>query len=318
MIFIFTALYPEAKPLITMFGLKKRTDRTRFQQFVPEEYIKLMAGTNEREGEDSGRQRIRPEIVLVVTGVGPVNAAAAVSSALTEYDADSADQLLSFGTAAALHDTADKRGKTLFLINKILDQNADRCFYPDMLLETDVPETSVVTGSQVLTERAVSFLDIAAGSYELYDMEAAAVYQTGAFYMGPHQMSFLRVVTDRGISSDISDVKALARHVTESVEGNVEQILDYVEKLRNITRKDEKKLDILGEEEKKAVEKVIRDAHFSKVMQDQFIQYVKYGILSGANWMAEVKKLYDSGILPTIDKRNGKKVLDAIRNIISE
>ncbi|ETP73499.1 hypothetical protein UYO_0436 [Lachnospiraceae bacterium JC7] len=315
MVFIFTALYPEAKPLIKMFGLKKRADMTRFQQFVPEEYLKLMAGADGEDSGDSKGRRIRPEMVLTITGVGPINASAAVSSVLTEYDAGSADQLLSLGTAAMLH---KHDGKELFLLNKLLDQNSDRCFYPDMLVETAIPEASVVTGSQVLTERAVMFLDMAAGDYELYDMEAAAVYQAAAFYVGPHQQSFLRVVTDSGISEDVSDVKILAAHVTDSVERNVEQILDYVEKLREISAKEEERMDILGVPEKKAVEKVIRDAHFSKVMQDQFTQYVKYGSLSGISWMAEVERLYEEGVLPTVDKRNGKKVLDVIRNIISE
>ncbi len=319
MIFIFTALYPEAKPLIKIFGLKKRTDRTRFQQFVPDDYIKLMAGDNDGARDESGEKRIRPEIVLTVTGVGPVNAAAVVSSVLTEYDASHSDQLLSFGTAAALHKQQwEEKRETLFLLNKLLDQNTDRCFYPDMLVRTSIPEASAVTGSVVLTERAVRFLDMAAEDYDLYDMEAAAVYQAGVFYVGPHQMSFLRVVTDSGISANVSDVRTLAQHVSDSVERNVEQILDYVEKLRLISFGEKKRVDILGDLEKKTVEKVIRDAHFSKVMQDQFIQYVKYGTLSGINWMAEVEKLYESGVLPTVDKRTGKKVLDVVRNVISE
>lgn len=36
----------------------------------------------------------------------------------------------------------------------------------------------------------------------LYDMEAAAVYQAGAYYFGPHQMTFLKVVTDHGVAGN--------------------------------------------------------------------------------------------------------------------
>lgn len=317
MVYIFAALYPEAKPLIKMFGLKKRTDRNIFQQFVPEEYIKLIAGTDGMEKRSSSEKRVRPEMVLTITGVGPVNAAAAVSSVLTEYEAGYADQLLSFGTAAALHGQNVSAG-TMFLLNKLLDQNADRCFYPDMLIETSLPEASAVTGSSVLTERAAAFMDVAAEGYDLYEMEASAVYQTGAFYMGPHQMSFLRVVTDRGVSDNVSDVKELASCVTESVEQNVDRILNYVEKLREISEKDGKIMEFPGDNEAGFVEKVIADAHFSRVMQDQFTQYVKYASLSGINWRPTVEKLYEDGVLPTIDKRNGKKVLELVRNIISE
>ncbi|WP_036606830.1 hypothetical protein [Oribacterium sp. P6A1] len=320
MVFIFTALYPEAKPLIKMFGLKKRTDRSRFQQFVPEDYIKAASGTDGMEKENK-EGKIKPGMVLAITGVGPVNAAAAVSSVLTEYNAGSGDQLLSFGTAAALHgrkEGSENPEGTMFLLNKLLDQNSDRCFYPDMLIDAMVPEASAVTGSSVLSERAAAFMDMAARDYDLYDMEAAAVYQTGAFYMGPHQMSFMRVVTDMGVSDNVSDVRMLSDRVTGSVEKNVEQILGYVEKLREISLEDEKRMKIFGDGEEKYVEKVIADAHFSKVMKDSFTQYVKYAALSGINWRRIVEKLYDEGVLPTIDKRNGKKVLDVVRNVISE
>ena len=351
MVFIFTALYPEAKPLIKRFGLKKRVDSTRFQQFVSETLMKMHCETE--KGDCSSREALRqydlkekktqgdrdtigkadsdyenPEqgIVLTITGVGPISAAAAVSAALTEYDIKPTDQILSFGTAALLHgktvmdeqlrDTS--QGTSLFLINKILDQNIDRTFYPDMLINCSIPEASVVTGSMVLSERAAAFMDVAAADYDLYDMEAAAVYQAAAFFAGPHQMSFLRVVTDSGIHEDDYDVRKMSQLVTERVTLCVEAIVDYVEKLLAVSVEDEKGSSILRDSDVSLVEKVITDGHFSKVMQDQFRQYVKYAELSGINWQSAVEGLYREAELPTVDKRGGKKVLDAIKNSITE
>lgn len=213
MVFVFMALYPEAKPVIKRLGLRKRTDRTRFQEFV---------------SEDS-------EIVLAITGVGPVAAAAAVAAVLTEYDAGQGDQLLSVGTAAALrgehgaagtaalygeHGSAETMESLcgeksssiiltesghdfgIFLLNKLLDQNSDRTFYPDMLIKSDLMEASCITGSTVLSRRATAFMAVAAEGYDLYDMESAAVYQAGNLFLGPHQMSFIRVVSDRGTEAE--------------------------------------------------------------------------------------------------------------------
>ncbi|SFG15133.1 hypothetical protein [Oribacterium sp. WCC10] len=318
MIFIFTALYPEAKPLIRMLGLKKRTDRTRFQQFVSSDYMDIMV-TMKRMSSDGSGADIRPDIVLVITGVGPVNAAAAVSATLTEYDAGSADQMLSFGTAAFLHGAVKSNGTAgVFLLNKLLDQNAGRCFYPDMLIKCDIPEASAITGSTVLSERAAAFMAVSAENYDIYDMEAAAVYQTSAFYIGPHQMSFIRVVTDSGISDDIKDIKSLSEMVAATVEKYVDQILCYVDKLRELSLAEVRKMKEPDEKDSELVDKIINDAHFSRVMQDQFRQYVKFAVLSGINWREEAERLYREGELPTIDKRKGKKVLDAIRNSISE
>ena len=289
MVFIFMALYPEAKPVIKRLGLRKRTDRTRFQEFVSEE---------------SG-------IVLTITGVGPVAAAAAVSAVLTEYDAGTEDQLLSVGTAAG--DASD-----IFLLNKLLDQNSDRTFYPDMLIKTDFKEAAAITGSTVLSQRAAAFMKVAAEGYDLYDMESAAVYQAGNIYLGPHQMSFIRVVSDEGVETADREqaVSDLAARVNAVINSHVEEISDYVEKLLALSEKEKYRDGISDKSSEGLVDKIIEDGHFSKVMQDQLRQYVKYAVLSGVDWEKAVQGIYEEGLLPTIDKRDGKKVLDRIKSCI--
>ncbi|MCR5007090.1 MAG: hypothetical protein K6A76_00735 [Oribacterium sp.] len=315
MVFVFMALYPEAKPVIKRLGLKKRTDRTRFQEFV---------------SEDS-------EVVLAIIGVGPVAAAAAVAAVLTEYDAGPGDQLLSVGTAAALHG-----GTGIFLLNKLLDQNSDRTFYPDMLIKTDLREASGITGSTVLSQRAAAFMAVAAEDYDLYDMESAAVYQAGNLFLGPHQMSFIRVVSDGGIEAEdrervvfdrsieteaemvmpkdkeasSSYVSDMAAKVNAVINSRVEEISDYVEKLLALSEKEKNRGGISDKNGDGLVDKIIEDGHFSKVMQDQLKQYVKYAVLSGIDWENAAKVLYDEGVLPAIDKRGGKKALDRIKSCI--
>ena len=291
MVFIFMALYPEAKPVIKRLGLRKRTDRTRFQEFVSEE---------------SG-------IVLTITGVGPVAAAAAVSAVLTEYDAGPGDQLLSVGTAAG-------NASDIFLLNKLLDQNSDRTFYPDMLIKTDFKEAAAITGSTVLSQRAAAFMKVAAEGYDLYDMESAAVYQAGNIYLGPHQMSFIRVVSDEGVETADREqaVSDLAARVNAVINSHVEEISDYVEKLLALSEKEKYRGGISDKSSEGLVDKIIEDGHFSKVMQDQLRQYVKYAVLSGVDWEKAVQGIYEEGLLPTIDKRDGKKVLDRIKNCILE
>ena len=378
MVFVFMALYPEAKPVIRRLGLRKRTDRTRFQEFV---------------SEDS-------EIVLAITGVGPVAAAAAVAAVLTEYDAGQGDQLLSVGTAAALrgehgavgtaalygeHGSVEtmeslcgeksssiiltKSGHDfgIFLLNKLLDQNSDRTFYPDMLIKSDLMEASCITGSTVLSQRAAAFMAVAAEGYDLYDMESAAVYQAGNLFLGPHQMSFIRVVSDRGTEAEdrkkvvsdegietedrgqvvsnggiktgnqvrvvsdvdtetevemvvpkaeVSYVSDMAARVNAVINSHVEEISDYVEKLLVFSEKEKCRGGISSKISEDPVDKIIEDGHFSKVMQDQLRQYVRYARLSGIDWENAAKVLYDEGVLPTIDKRGGKKALDRIKSCI--
>lgn len=388
MIHIFTALYPEAKPLIQALGLKKRAAQTHYQQFLSE----------------------AQDLTLTITGVGPMQAAIVTSAVLTEYDAGASDQLLSLGTAARLtqHEyseryedpraqaagsgtteaarkvTSDERAKNAWMyhIHRITDAATKRDFYPDMLLNTGLSEASLITGARLLTvaKRASSANGTVSESTGaevpdsvdwtewtgdmqnpvrgtlanrlatpiLYDMEAAAVYQAASMFLGPHQMNFLRIVTDDGLTQEemesgmtmrtatnvasgsgarlnratdtaqsqataapaTSAPRSLAAHVSACVGQQVDTIVAVVDKLRVLTAAEAAGHHALTENEQQLVDKLISDAHFSKVMADECTQLIRYAALSHLDWQCAVKQLYDEGLVPTRDKRAGKIILE--------
>ena len=378
MIYIFTALYPEAKPLIQALGLKKRAAQTHYQQFLSE----------------------AQDLCLTITGVGPMQAAAVTASVLTDFDAGAQDQLLSLGTAArlsmqaarsegneAVHaqaessetaeaaskDMSDERAEktaSMYHIHRITDAATKRDFYPDMLLNTDLPEASLITGAKLLTardtrseaeaQRDVKFRqdtpdDAAPGTLadrlaapRLYDMEAAAVYQAASMFLGPHQMNFLRIVTDDGLTQEemetgmtkrdvtnvasgseaglnpttdaaqsqaadapaTSDPRSLAAHVSACVAQQVDTIVAVVDKLRALTAAEAAEHHVLTENERQMVDKLIADAHFSKVMADECVQLIRYAALSQLDWQQPIAALYAEGLVPTRDKRAGKIILE--------
>ena len=366
MIHIFTALYPEAKPLIQALSLKKRAAQTHYQQFLSEE----------------------GDLCLTITGVGPLQAAAVTASVLTDFDAGAQDQLLSLGTAARLtqheysernedpraqaespvtaeaarKDISDERAErtaSMYHIHRITDAATKRDFYPDMLLNTGLPEASLITGARLLTtqdtwaqvdaQRGEKFRrgttdDAAPGTLAdrlaapmLYDMEAAAVYQAASMFLGPHQMNFLRIVTDDGLTqeemetgmtvrtvtnaasgteskpavgTEASAHRSLAAHVTDCVEQQVDTIVAVVDKLRALTAAEAAGHQVLTENEQKLVDKLIADAHFSKVMADECVQLIRYAALSELDWQQPIATLYAEGLVPTRDKRAGKIILE--------
>ena len=305
MIHIFTALYPEAKPLIQALSLKKRAAQTHYQQFLSEE----------------------GDLSLTITGVGPLQAAAVTASVLTDFDAGASDQLLSLGTAAAL--TACPA--SMYHVNKITEAVTMRDFYPDMLLNTGLPEASLITGAKLYTKQESGY------AAELYDMEAAAVYQAASMFLGPHQMNFLRIVTDDGLTqeemetgmtvrtvtnaasgteskpavgTEASAHRSLAAHVTDCVEQQVDTIGAVVDKLRALTAVEATGHQVLTENEQQLVDKLIADAHFSKVMADECVQLIRYAALSELDWQQPIAALYAEGLVPTRDKRAGKIILE--------
>ena len=338
MIHIFTALYPEAKPLIQALSLKKRAAQTHYQQFLSEE----------------------GDLCLTITGVGPMQAAAVTASVLTDFDAGASDQLLSLGTAARLtqheysernedpraqtespvtaeaarKDISDERAErtaSMYHIHRITDAATKRDFYPDMLLNTGLPEASLITGAKLYTKQESGY------AADLYDMEAAAVYQAASMFLGPHQMNFLRIVTDDGLTQEEMETgmtvrtvtnaasgteskpavgteesapQSLATHVTDCVEQQVDTIVAVVDKLRALTAAEAAGHQVLTENERQLVDKLIADAHFSKVMTDECAQLIRYAALSELDWQQPIAALYAEGLVPTRDKRAGKIILE--------
>ena len=305
MIHIFTALYPEAKPLIQALSLKKRATQTHYQQVLSEE----------------------GDLSLTITGVGPLQAAAVTASVLTDYDAGAQDQLLSLGTAARLTTCP----ASMYHVNKITEAATMRDFYPDMLLNTGLPEASLITGAKLYTKQESGY------AADLYDMEAAAIYQAASMFLGPHQMNFLRIVTDDGLTqeemetgmtmrtvtnaasgteskpavgTEASAPRSLAAHVTDCVEQQVDTIVTVVDKLRALMAAEAAGHQVLTENEQQLVDKLIADAHFSKVMADECVQLIRYAALSELDWQQPIAALYAEGLVPTRDKRAGKIILE--------
>ncbi len=168
MVYIFTALYCEAKALIEYYGLARDNRISKFRVFAnPDE-----------------------NVVLAVTGVGNVAAAVAVATVSQMYGAGKNDFLVNLGSCAG-------RDAGIFLCNKITDEATGRTFYPDVLYRHGFVEKEVVTVPKVLKNGV-------AQDDRLYDMEAAGIYQAGSYFYGTHQMSFIKIVSDAGEGEQVS------------------------------------------------------------------------------------------------------------------
>lgn len=267
MIYLFTALYVEAEIFIKRFHLEKNLSNTQFQEFFQEH-----AG-----------------IRLTITGAGEIAAAAAVSSVCTMYKPNKGDILLNIGTCAHL---AGNNG--VFVCNKIMEQATGKTFYPDLIYRHGLREETVVTGMLPcnLGDENVSG--------NLYDMEAAAIYQAGSYYFGPHQMMFLKVVSDAGVAKEVSKEK-----VKHCMEVNQELLFDFIEKISAITQESLGKENAFQQEEIR-IETLCADLHCSKVMSDSLKQHIHYWELAGTDYASVVQDMYREGLLPCKDKREGK------------
>ncbi len=281
MIYIFSAFYAEAKNIIDHYGLKKEKspETVRFDVFA----------------NDSIR--------LVITGVGEINAAAAVSNIGGAYGISPYDEILNVGCGAGFSNETCLG--SIFLGNKLTEQMTGRTFYPDMLMKTNLMECEIVTVARVLNEGRDSVV---------YDMEAAAVYQAAAFFVGPHRMHFIKLVSDAGERIDQSKITELFALQEEKICGYIDMLLSVCADKASIDEnaKGENIADSNATDDNKSVcniDRLISDMRCSKVMGDQLAQLIKYCRLSGIDYKAVLEEYYTKGLLPCESKREGKKCL---------
>ena len=276
MVYIFTALYCEAHIFIRQFNLVKNQECTWYQEFY-----------NETAG-----------IRLVITGVGEIAAAAVVSSVCSIYRPTPNDQLFNIGICA--HTT---KNEGIFLCNKIIEKTTNKTFYPDMLYRHPFNEGTIVTGMLPwITDHDNTQITEPSSTDKLYDMEAAAIYQAGIHFFDPHQMIFLKIVSDQGVLEDVSK-----EQTSLLMEKYQQFIFDHIELLSTISLKSRNDKYHLCTENEQLIETFCADLHCTKAMQNSMRQIIQYLTLSGIDYISIIQNMYGQKLLPCKDKKEGKQ-----------
>ncbi len=274
MIFVFCALYQEASNFISHFHLKRDSHESMFQVF--------------RGGG----------IILAITGVGKNAASVCVSRILTQERPDgrleSTDLVISFGCAGGLGFTTGD----ILQVNRIMDSDSRRWFYPDLQMVTDFPQAPLIS-SGVPVCKASSNED---SDGFLYDMEGSALYAAASYFAGPHQILIFKMISD-ALSPDSVDVKGLAA----LMDANLPPLLEWMEGLVQEESQDETSDSGLGEQ-------LVRDFHLSTYQSYELHNLLHYCILSGIDPAPILQDLYDSEALPTPDKKKGTKVFEQFKS----
>ena len=277
MIYVFMALYAEAKPLIEKLDLKKINSRFKFIQYES------------------------PEICLTITGVGSIAASTAVGAVCASRDIGETDILVNIGSCAG--SASSLHG--IYLIHKITDEVTGRTYYPDMLYKHTFDEVEIITIPSVKTREKVESVS---NSRLLYDMEAAAIYQAGSYFVGPHQMQFLKVVSDEGNGAAVTPDM-----LTECMNMYVDEMAELLDTLQAITKEWQEQKFVFSEEETGMVAQLCEDLHCSAVMKASVEQLCRYWKLSGIDYVSYISDMYAQGLLPCKDKREGKRRMDEFR-----
>ncbi len=258
MIYLFTSSQEAAREFRAYLKLKRTGEGLPFPVF---------SDGNTDKWEENGTDA-RAQFILVTYRGGGIAAATAIGSICTVFGAEDNDALVYIGRLA---DRTAGVNENLFLCHKITESSSGRNFYPDILYRHSLPERAV------------------------RDEEAAAVYQAGACFFGPHQMIFLEAAEE----APIAQAAVFAEELVES---------DFYSD--NKKQQGRKSYD---KEEAEWTDRLCEALCCSQTMRLSVLRLIRYEALAGIDYKAAVNELFREGKLPCKDKREGKARLEELK-----
>lgn len=237
---IVTALHCEAKPIIEYFKLKKITHLgLPFSIFVNKD----------------------KNIQLIISGIGKVRMAAATTFLHAWSGSQFYTCFLNIGIAGSLEFCL---GESI-LVNKIIENSTQRCWYPFISLLKNRKQTVLTTH------------DLPQSCYPskgMIDMEGSAFFQTAACFVSQEQIQLLKIISD----NDTYSQQALdERKVTALISSTLNAIIELITYLVNLSQQEQSIPTPLD-----SIEKFQSNWHFSQAQTIQLKEYLR-------RWHSQIK-----------------------------
>ncbi len=290
-IYIFTAIYPEAKALITILHLKKEPLNGKYQQYAND----------------------KKHIKLIITGTGSIAAAISVSHICTKYNISNQDRIVHIGTCGIF--STNHYQNNVYICNKIIQAETGKTFYPDILYRHDFLESAILTLPVLYTKDKEKFdnypniADCMIGTKNmLIDMEAAGFYQAAIQYVGTERIIILKVVSDNGEPQKVTPESIHAIFIEQKKA--LIQFLDILVRQQEIEALQLSKFPSFAQMD--WIDKVCSDMHCSETMRNKLKHLFHYMDITGIDYHKKIEEMYLDKRLPCNDKREGKKCYEQL------
>lgn len=276
MIYISTALHAEALPVIQHYGLKRVHRPGPFELY---------------QGDG---------MKLIVSGIGILPGAIAVSSLLTAEAAGMNDVYANIGSSGAAADRFSIGDAVL--CHKIIHHDTRRSGYPDILIRHGFQEGVLETFSHPVGARHLPEIQ-----GELVDMEGAGIFEAASRFLAPHQMIIVKVISDsvqeQGAWQEKIDPELTAEHMRKHLP-TFDQLLEDTHAIVN------QSTDILKDSDLQHIQQTAECLRLTATMTYQLEQWVKqYKIRTGE----ESLPLQGIPLNPVKTKREGKMRFEELR-----
>ena len=223
------ALPSEARPIISAFKLSKTDDEAVFPIY---------------KNEVSGQ-------LLIISGVGQMNAAAATSYICGRYNFPPWVAWINIGIAGYAEEPLGR----LFQVAKVINESETRVAYPGFRLSKLVPLTTLITREQPSNDYKTD---------ALYDMEGLTFAELASRF-SCNELTFLFKVVSDSNAKQLRQIKPL--YVEKLLTQNMHTIFLLVDEVKELVKEEKRRLDISND-----VEIVLSKFHFSASRKVQLVQ----------------------------------------------
>ncbi|RHX87607.1 phosphorylase [Leptospira stimsonii] len=283
MIFISTALFPEAKPLIESLELKIRREKSPFPIYQNETFS------------------------LIVSGIGKISSAMATSFLLSrlEKEIQESSWIFNFGICGSPESFANI-GES-FLIHKVTDYGSGKNVYPDILFKSPLKESPLVTVDKPVFEKESSY-----HKNTLVDMEAFGFFQASRKFFTSDRIRIVKTVSDH-----FTKIESFSgSNLTNIVSGKIRSALPEIHSILKIPVVPEKRID-LEEEELDALRSFVESLRLSETetiqLKDWMLSYKMRTGKSSKHGLTILLQNFEAESGKVKTREEGKKGLYALR-----
>lgn len=283
MVHIVTALPCEASPIIEKYGLKR--DECR--------HFPVYRGRG---------------LSLIVSGVGKMASTIATTYLLVQdLNTGQAEEgeclvIINLGVCGAFHRRYPVG--TPLLINKVIDHETGKQFFPDILIEHPFEEGSLETHNRVVKQE-----DILSGlvkpQADLVDMEASGFFQAASRFLSPHRIYIVKVVGDFLDAVDF-DRQRVARCISK----NLDAVDGFIKRLEDLCIENG---DGLTAGERRQLEKVKEALRLTVTQSHQLMDMARRYKLRTGRPLPDLSEFMQVRVKV---KADGKKAFEMIRRVL--
>lgn len=163
----------------------------------------------------------KDDLCLLIVGVGKKEIEKRIFEVLDRYN-ERVIQFINIGIAGSQRGFSEIGN--IFLINKIIDQESKKNYFPDLIINSNLAESSITTVRSSVSDGGNSY-------NTLVDMEASEIYKVCSKRILTHQISFIKIVSDYMDSGVYSLDK---KSVNLLVYSKLKEINNYLEKIKKV------------------------------------------------------------------------------------